>query len=347
MKKQYSQLILVILFLGSTFAHAASTDTRLHDKTVVRFLDVNEATKILTQRDNFITMMSPFDRSARLKTDRKVTREEFLEFVSQQIVSWKISEIKKLRKIVREIGELPLMSNLNLPKIIPIIKTTGGEEGQAAYHRSEAIVLPQNIVDSSPEMLQRIIIHEIFHVFISYNPEIKQSLYGIIGFKPCGTLQLPVELSARKITNPDVPINDFCITIKFKGKPVVVFPILFSRTEKYEPHRGGEFFNYLVFKLIAVEKKNDKWVPKYLNNNLILIDALQTESFLEKIGKNTNYIIHPEEILADNFVLYIKAVNNVPTPRIIIEIGRILRALDVKTILKHNNSLQPTAYSGG
>ena len=25
-------------------------------------------------------------------------------------------------------------------------------------------------------------------------------------------------------------------------------------------------------------------------------------AFLDKIGKNTNYIIHPDEILADNFV---------------------------------------------
>ncbi len=42
------------------------------------------------------------------------------------------------------------------------------------------------------------------------------------------------------------------------------------------------------------------------------------------IGLNTRYIIHPEEILADNFVLLVRGERKVRTPRIIEELERVL-----------------------
>ena len=55
-----------------------------------------------------------------------------------------------------------------------------------------------------------------------------------------------------------------------------------------------------------------------------MIDPHKEPAFLEKIGKNTNYIIHPDEILADNFVRLVMEDKDVPTPRIIEEMRKVL-----------------------
>ena len=58
----------------------------------------------------------------------------------------------------------------------------------------------------------------------------------------------------------------------------------------------------------------------------VVIDAPKEPAFFEKVGKNTNYIIHPDEILADNFVRLIMEDQDVATPRIIDEMRQILAA---------------------
>jgi hypothetical protein len=45
-----------------------------------------------------------------------------------------------------------------------------------------------------------------------------------------------------------------------------------------------------------------------------------------QIGANTKYVIHPEEILADNFVFLVDGRIDLPTPRVVEAMGRILQA---------------------
>ena len=47
---------------------------------------------------------------------------------------------------------------------------------------------------------------------------------------------------------------------------------------------------------------------------------------MEQIGGNTNYIIHPDEILADNFVHLALEAEKLATPRIIEEMKKTLTA---------------------
>ena len=56
----------------------------------------------------------------------------------------------------------------------------------------------------------------------------------------------------------------------------------------------------------------------------VVINPREEQAFLDKIGQNTNYIIHPDEILADNFVRLVMSDDNVPTPQIIDEMRRVL-----------------------
>ena len=98
-----------------------------------------------------------------------------------------------------------------------------------------------------------------------------------------------------------------------------VVPILFSSAPNYDPVRGGEFFNYLQLAFVPVSKS-----PAPASQ---LLELQHLSGFVEQVGRNTNYIIHPEEILADNFALLMMGTRDVPSPEIL---EKIRRALDQK-----------------
>ena len=138
----------------------------------------------------------------------------------------------------------------------------------------------------------------------------------MIGFKKCGEVEFPSDLKSRKITNPDAPRNDHAIQIRVGGEEVRAVPILFSNAAKYDVNRGGEFFNYLQLSFLQV--------PRMSSGQPVLATPEKVSGFFEQVGRNTNYFIHPEEILADNFALLILDEHNVPSPEILEKMRRIL-----------------------
>lgn len=101
-------------------------------------------------------------------------------------------------------------------------------------------------------------------------------------------------------------------------------PILFAKQEHYDVKRGGEFFNYLVFKFLVVEEHEGQWKATYHDGKPILLDIEKVSGFFEQTGKNTDYIIHPEEILAENFKLLVNDKRDVPSPDILQKIENVL-----------------------
>ena len=102
--------------------------------------------------------------------------------------------------------------------------------------------------------------------------------------------------------------------------------VSFSSAEKYNVKRGGQFFNYLQFKFLLVERdENSSTVkPIYEGQKPQIFGMQQVSGFFEQVGRNTRYIIHPEEILADNFALLVLKEGNIPSREIIEKIKKIL-----------------------
>jgi hypothetical protein len=100
--------------------------------------------------------------------------------------------------------------------------------------------------------------------------------------------------------------------------------VLFSRTPKYNPETGGTFFRYLEFRLMAIDRKSAKATLKDGKPLLLKPDAV--EGFYEQIGRNTGYIIHPEETLANNFVHLMMEKQDLKNPEIPEKIEAILMA---------------------
>jgi hypothetical protein len=281
------------------------------------FASAAEASAVLGARDAFVERMSPFDRAARLKTGREVTEREYLAFARAAALDWNDAEKRAVNDAFRAIERELHALELPLPKRVLMVKTTGAEEGNTAYTRAQAIVLPQRMVDD-PRDLARTLAHELFHIASRTQPGFADALYATIGFHRCGEPAYPPELAPRKITNPDAPRNDYCIAVTVDGAKLQVTPILYSRAAQYDAARGGEFFDYLQLGFLAV--------PASDREGVLGIDKLS--GFVEQIGQNTQYVIHPEEILADNFSLLATGRTQVPSPEVLDRIKRALADFD-------------------
>lgn len=320
-------IIQTILFIFFSLFVSNIYAISLTENTEIQYASVNEASSILSTRDNFIKSLSPFDRSARMKTSQSVNEEKFLNFISQQSLEWTSQEKEKINNIIQNLNNNNLLNKLNFPAKIYLIKTTGKEEGNAPYTRNaDSIVFPKSKLSASQKEIERTLVHELFHILSSNNLELRDQAYSIIGFKKCNEISYPNSLLKQKITNPDAPFNEHFILVKHQNKIVPVIPVLFSKSKNYNESKGGEFFNYLVFQLMEITESNSYWSVAESDSHLNIYSVKEIRNFYEQVGKNTGYIIHPEEILADNFALLILGNKKVKSPKIISELNNILIA---------------------
>jgi len=295
--------------------------------TKTGFASAAESARLLSVRDAFVAAMSPFDRSARLKSDEEVTEAEYLAFVARQTLEWTEPEVAALAAMLERFRKATAELNLRLPPVVLFIKTTGLEEGRAAYCRGSSVVLPVNVIGGDPAELEKTVFHELFHIYSRNNPEKRAAFYGILGFEVCPEVAVPELLRSRKITNPDAPRIDSVVRVRIGegGGRRPVTPVLLATSDRYDVRRGGEFFASMEFRLLVLDESGGAFraaVPP--DGRPQLLDPGAVPDYLEQIGRNTRYIIHPEEILADNFVLLIQGAKPVPTPRILDQMRALL-----------------------
>lgn len=97
--------------------------------------------------------------------------------------------------------------------------------------------------------------------------------------------------------------------------------MIFAR-EKYNIAEGKLFFTYMQFKLLEVTITQKTTKPTYNRDKIAFFNA--EKLYFQQVGENTNYIIHPDEILADNFVLLMNNVSNMKSRFVVDCIEKIL-----------------------
>lgn len=317
--KIISQFIFVLFVLLPCLSHAQIS---LGGKTRISFASADEGRRILMTRDDFIRRLSPFDRSARMKTDRPVSETEFLDHVGESALAWDEAGKKEITDALLSIKPRIERLSLPLPATIYLVRTSGEEDGGPPYTRGDAIVIPKPWLTGNKDMIPRMLCHEIFHILTRRNPGLRERLYETIGFINIGEIQLPASLAARRITNPDALGNDHGIRVRVSGREVWAVPVLIAGAEKYDTRRGGNIFDYLTFKLMPVQLSDTP--PANGEASPRLLDIREVSGYLEKVGRNTQYLVHPEEILAENFVLLLMEERSVPSPEIIQKMREVL-----------------------
>lgn len=319
------QKILCTLLLGLAGFQLAGTE--LVDSSKVNFIlvEMHEGNKLLKTEDSFTDKLSGFDMSARLKTSRKVTRQEYLDFVGRQAEDWTESEKEKMNRILADIKELFKDYKINLPETIYLVKTSGLEEGNSAYCRGpNMIVASKKMLKQNYKNLLKLYVHELFHIYSKNNLDVREKLYNQIGFYKTKELVLPDSMRDHKITNPDSTDNNYYFDAVINGKHEKIMLLLFAASD-YNERKGGEFFDYLQLVFIGVEEKADSCTLKTENGSICAYQLKDISNFFSKAGMNTDYILHAEEILADNFALMMTGAKNVKSPEIIANMKKVLR----------------------
>ena len=307
--------LLIIVFTINGFCNALLVDK-------IKFASIVKANKLLTIEDDFTKSWSQFDIDSRLH-NKNSTREKLFDFITNQTREWSSEEQSKIFSIFKSIDKQIENQGfkINFPNEIYFIKTTGDEEGGAAgYTRANYVVLKDNILSQTDEALKQTIVHELFHILTRNNPDFRKTMYSVIGFNLMNDVAYPENLKAYRITNPDAPQVDSYINIKVGEQSKDCMMILYSNQD----YNGGDFFEYLNVGFLSLTGDSIKTI-EYSDNKPVIYSLKQATDFFEQVGRNTQYNIHPEEILADNFTFAILNKSGLPNPEIVNEIKKKLK----------------------
>ena len=273
----------------------------------VVFMTPLEGAERLAKRDRYLEAFTPFDWASRQGANEPLSDEELLSFYQGTVLKWKGTNRSRVLAATKKV--LARMAALGLAYGDPVnfILTNGAEEGNggAPYTRQDFIVLPTSFLDRvDDDKLAFVVAHEIFHVFSRKYQDQRDRLYAVIGFEPGPELVFPERIRDLKITNPDAVIHRHYFRAEYAGKERQFVPVIYAN-RPFEPDFGMPFFGYLELKMMAVKPDGDRMIAEMKSGNLILLSPNSLPE-LEKItGGNTNYYFHPEEVLADNFALFV------------------------------------------
>jgi hypothetical protein len=162
------------------------------------------------------------------------------------------------------------------------------------------------------------IAHEVFHILSRHDPVLRERLYSLFGFQRCARADVPESAARLRITNPDAVASLHSIRVRHRGQPVDALPYIRFRAEPGDPAQGG-LLSQIHVRWLLVDRAGDDCRVRQSAAGVEEVDPEQLEGLYEKIGRNTGYLFHPEEIIADNFAMLFLAslgpgTKSAPTP---------------------------------
>ena len=289
-----------------------------------RFADAAEAAELLLSNRGYYENMSQNDLNFRMqKLD--ATLAELESFAAQQTMDFTGEEKAAIDEAMRLIESVCAERGYTLPPTDGIVfaKTTMAEEcGAGAYTHGTQIYLGASLlqygVSGLPmfrDAFNQTLIHEVFHCLTRNHPDFREAMYGILGFTVVEKdYDFPQEIRDRIISNPDVERHNSYASFDINGEKKNC-AVIFTTGKPFEKP-GDSFFSGMVTGLVPVGDLS------------VMYTAEDAANFWDVFGRNTDYIIDPEETLADNFsftILYGPDSARFPTPSILREIDRCLR----------------------
>jgi hypothetical protein len=315
--------LCVISLVLTVCASAFGRTFELREGTVFRFATPDEGIRALRVEDHYVRRMSRFDRSAQAQKEGDVSTAEYLEHLGTQVLSWDEQEKERIIEVLSAVKKKTSWVKSPLPMEIAIIKTSRLDQGGNPYTRGTSIILPEGFVGNPDSPLEHVLLHELFHVLSRHNPKLQPRLYAIVGYEVCNELTMPAKWDARRLTNPDAPILNVRIALEYNGRKVDVAPVLFSKFDFKITEPRPFPMGYLDFQFVELQSESGAWTVRLSEGDPVLRSPTELSGLFEKIGFNTPYIIHPEEILADNFALAVGG-GKIVTPKIVEELKALL-----------------------
>jgi hypothetical protein len=284
------------------------TKTTLSER--LRFADVHRAREILGRSDEWARQLSAFDRGVRQRTLEPTDTRGFLEFVSGEAAAWTQDEQVYWRSLVDQLGEALEGTNLDIPDAF-MVKTTGLEEFNAVYVRNRSIIFPQGRIAVAGEVRRDffLLAHELFHLLSLEYPAWRDELYALLGFRRFAGFEYPAELEDRRLSNPMYGFRyEYVLTVQAASGHVDVTPAYQAAVPLEEfiaiSEGGmsmGAFFEAIDFVLLPVDTGTR--VVLRDGSGYPITYLFDDTDWIERMQRNSSYIIHPDELMAENFAL--------------------------------------------
>ena len=266
-------------------------------KIKFRFADLKEAQNLYLSNTEYFNNFSQYDLDYKLNK-KNATIKEFKDFGVSQMLEFTKEEKEILSKQIKKMEKTLEKQKMRLPfnQEITFIKSTQKEEnGSLAYTHGTQIYLGERIFDLIDNKnikkmftFEEILWHELFHCMTRTNKTFRKDMYKIIHFTVNEKdFIIPKVIFDISISNPDVEHHDSYATFNIKGKNIDCYMVLTASKPFNKP--GDSFFRCMKSAIVPIDSKGEFYLPE---------DA---ENFWDIFGKNTNYVIDPEECLADNF----------------------------------------------
>lgn len=239
------------------------------------------------------------------------TADDLKAMYSHNILTWTAEDIAAYSKVIQDQEQALAPFAHLLPDTVWFVKMSGRIEGGMPHTRKNAIFLPETGGKASVHLF----LHELFHVLSRNLGEDRGALYNIIGFQPC-RLEETNWMKRRRLSNPDVPKGGYYLAAK--GSSDAVVPWLYADHDAFNLDVYGGFGGHFGFGLLSVNLDGETCVPRSSGDAVpVILSPSEVPEFFEAIGQNTGYIIHPEEVLADNFVFLVAEKQDLPNPEIV------------------------------
>lgn len=271
--------------------------------TTVRFATLAEAREEMAREDDWMAAAGAFQRSAALKVERPVTLGEFREALARAALDWTPQEAQRWERAVRALVPRFDALGIRLPPTVLLVLNDGSTD-ELPHTRGQAIFLPRGLALAQPD--EDVMAHELFHVLSRHDPALATRIYALYGFEPAPPLEWPHSWEAVRLANPDAPLHRHAIAFQHEGRAVRAMPVLVARSTRLAP--GQTIMDVLDVRLLLLAPHEpgspsrallkDGGEPEWL-------PAFRTPAYIERTGRNTGYLFHPEEIAADNFTLLV------------------------------------------
>lgn len=299
-------LLCALLLVGAAQANARFA-------AAFSFAPVEQGRSIVSARDEYVERLGPLERSLKARSELPVSEADFLKLLAATVKPWSVADQAAVQDALTSIAPALAQLGLPLPRSVVFVRTSGHGEGNAPHTRADAVIITDSAL-KPPQGLLVLLAHELFHIASRQDRAWRDAMYATIGFVSIEEIVLPPELAARRITNPDAPRLDVAIRVETEDGPAWVTPLLLSKADRYDAARGGEFFSVMELRWIEVGRGARPYGGE-LASPPRLRSTGELRQFAEQVGRNTGYIIHPEEILADNFAQLVTGKSG-PTPEV-------------------------------
>lgn len=291
-------------------------------KLSFRFATKAESQMLITDIDNFTNKLNNLDIDLRLGKE-KGRKSELLRLAMNETMNWSDAEKQKVSEAFKSLQTkmTNLKLNVKYPMTVVFVKTSMKEEfNVSAYTRKNWIALGDSTLKSaSKEQMEYIIANSLFHLVSRADKDFRKKAYSIIGFNVLDReIFFPIDIIEKRISNPDVETYDSYAEFNVNGVQQKCSMIVYSKSDTIT----NNLDELLQIGFIPL---NENFIPTQVDGKTVIYGLNEIGDFYDKVGRNTDCIINPEEIMAENFAILVTQKKNVPNPEIIEKLAAILK----------------------